>query len=115
MRIFDCASFFSPGAATNSATRRRTIRPKKNRPISAKKPTMMRRMGRSSSAVEAVVFVVRHHVDGVGHAVRHVEESYGLSEVEDVFGGESYAAQRVAVGLADIVGCRGQLPGEVEH
>src|SRR5690242_987062 len=110
MRIFDCASFFSLGAAKNSATSRRSIMPKKSRPISAKKPTMMRRMGRSSSAVEAVILVVGHHVDGIGHAIRHVEESHGLGKIEDVFGGEADAAQRVPVGLADVVGGGGELP-----
>src|SRR5690348_17753330 len=100
--MFDCANFFSPGAAKIRAATRTTIKPKKNRPISAKKPTMMRRMECSSSAVEAVVFVVRHHVDGISHAVRHVEESHSLGNVEDVLGRESHAAQRLTVGLADV-------------
>src|SRR5262249_48345789 len=84
-------------------------------PMTAKNPTMKRRMGGSRSAVEAVVFRVRHHVERERHPVREIEERHHVGEVEDLGVVEAGGAQRYAIGLLDRMRRHRELPGEIEH
>jgi len=62
-----------------------------------------------------VIFWVGPHIDGRGHAVRHIVERCDGRDVPDVFLAEAGAAQSLAILLADGVAFPRQFDREIQH
>ena len=57
---------------------------------------------RGGLTVEGVIFGVRHHLDGTGNTVRHIEKAGDVSNVKDLFINKSGIAQGLSVGFTHL-------------